>query len=93
MITIKMNALGTNKLVKDKPSDLTITVDINDDELEDMIGKIMYTVECAGFDINTHNIYPEAIKSINEAKLNDKFKKAYTLMNDNLVFAISLKKQ
>ena len=91
MYSIKIVATGANKLVDEKVTDLTITSDAKDELFEDVLGKTIYAVESAGYHINTHDIFTAVAEEVKAAKLNDKYKKVYTLVEDEVTLNISVK--
>jgi hypothetical protein len=90
MYNFKLTATGANKVVN-KVTESTLVLDAANDEVNDILGKAIYSMECAGYNLNTHNVFTEASKALEETKLNDKFRKVYTYMGDDAVLTLSVK--
>ena len=63
------------------------TFEVSDDNLRDTLGKVLYALECVGFDFETSKVYDEVIANIESTKVQAKFVSVYK----SEVLKISLK--
>lgn len=66
---IKVKAKGSNRFVGMKETKIETTVEIKPEELNIALGNIIYSVESAGYNINTHELYCDAITELEKKKL------------------------
>lgn len=66
---VRVKAKGSNKFVGAKETKIETSVEIKPEELDIALGNIIYSVESAGYSINTHEIYCKAIGVLKTKKL------------------------
>lgn len=53
------------------------TFEVSDDNLRDTLGKVLYALECVGFDFETGKVYDEAIAKFEASNVQAKFVSIY----------------